>query len=56
MPKTPHPDSEEALENAAIAVFQQLGWTTANCFHEIVHATNSTLGRNSKDEVVLVSK
>ncbi|MFN5857682.1 MAG: type I restriction endonuclease subunit R [Pseudanabaenaceae cyanobacterium] len=56
MPKAPHPDSEEALENAAIAVFQQLGWTTANCFHEIVHATNSTLGRNSKDEVVLVSK
>jgi type I restriction enzyme, R subunit len=56
MTKAPHPDSEEALENAAMLVFEQLGWTTANCFHEVVGATNSSLGRNSKDEVVLVSK
>jgi len=56
MPKTPHPDSEEALENAAIDLFKQLGWTTANCFNEIVGKTNSTLGRQTKDEVVLVSK
>ena len=56
MPKIPHPDSEEALENAAIDLFKQLGWTTANCFNEIVGKTNSTLGRQTKDEVVLVSK
>ncbi|WP_041430017.1 HsdR family type I site-specific deoxyribonuclease, partial [Synechococcus sp. PCC 7502] len=56
MPKAPHPDSEEALENAAMLVFEQLGWTSANCFNEVVGATNSTLGRSSKDEVVLVSK
>jgi type I restriction enzyme R subunit len=56
MTKAPHPDSEEALENAAMLVFEQLGWTTANCFHEVVGANNSTLGRKSKDEVVLVSK
>ncbi|WP_082429387.1 type I restriction endonuclease subunit R [Pseudanabaena sp. 'Roaring Creek'] len=56
MTKAPHPDSEEALEEAARLVFEQLGWTTSNCFNEAVGANNSTLGRKSKDEVVLVSK
>jgi len=56
MAKTPHPDSEEALELAAIEVFEQMGWTTANCFNEFVGADNSTLGRQTKNEVVLVAK
>lgn len=30
----PHPDSEEALELETIALFQQLGYTTANCYSE----------------------
>jgi len=27
----PHPDSEEALELETIALFEKLGYTTANC-------------------------
>ena len=40
----PHPDSEAALENAAIALFASLGWETVNCYQELCGA-NSTLGR-----------
>jgi type I restriction enzyme R subunit len=32
----PHPDSEEALENATIELFSQLHWETANCYDENV--------------------
>lgn len=54
---SPHPDSEEALENATIDLFSELGWTVANCYNEVVGTgTNSTLGRASKDEVVLIPK
>lgn len=49
----PHPDSEQALENAAIALFGSLGWETMNCYQEIC-GTNSTLGREIRSEVVLV--
>jgi hypothetical protein len=31
-----HPDSEEALEKATMALFAQLGWQTANCFEEVI--------------------
>ncbi|WP_373528888.1 type I restriction endonuclease subunit R [Nostoc sp.] len=51
----PHPDSEAALENATIELFSQLQWETANCYHE-TFGTNSTLGRETKGEVVLIPK
>lgn len=51
----PHPDSEEALELATIKLFEQLGYTTANCYDEKV-GNNSTLGRETKSEVVLISQ
>lgn len=51
----PHPDSEAALENATITLFEELGYTTANCYHEI-YGENSTLGREASAEVVLVRK
>ncbi|MEH1806008.1 type I restriction endonuclease subunit R [Nostoc sp.] len=51
----PHPDSEAALENATIDLFSQLQWETANCYHE-TFGTNSTLGRETKGEVVLIPK
>src|SRR5579883_3451970 len=52
----PHPDSEPALENATIELFPQLQWETANCFSEEVGVKNSTLGRESRDQVVLIPK
>jgi type I restriction enzyme R subunit len=51
----PHPDSEEALELETIALFEQLGYTTANCYNEWNSGT-STLGRETKSDVVLISK
>lgn len=51
----PHPDSEEALENSSIELFSQLQWETANCYYE-TFGTNSTLGRETKDQVVLLPK
>ena len=51
----PHPDSEEALENATIVLFEELGYTTANCFHE-TYGENSTLGRETSAEVILIPK
>lgn len=50
--KQHHPDSETALELETIELFKQLQWQTMNCFDEKV-GSNSTLGRNSKKEVVL---
>ncbi|MEG3973142.1 hypothetical protein QT970_00770 [Microcoleus sp. herbarium8] len=51
----PHPDSEEALGLETITVFQQLGYTTANCYSEWNSGT-STLGRETRSEMVLISK
>lgn len=51
----PHPDSEAALENATIALFKELGYTTANCYHE-TYGEKSTLGRETSAEVVLIPK
>ena len=53
--RPPHPDSEEALENATMNLFAQLGWETANCYSEQVGEFN-TLGRVTRDEVVLIPK
>jgi hypothetical protein len=40
--------SENALvEQPAIALFEELGWPSANCFYEKVGTTNSTLGQES---------
>ncbi|WP_449416096.1 type I restriction endonuclease subunit R [Phormidium nigroviride] len=51
----PHPDSEEALELETIALFEKLGYTTANCYSEWISGT-SNLGRETRSEVVLISK
>ena len=49
--------SENALvEQPAIALFGDLGYSTANCFYEKVGTTNSTLGRETTADVVLVPK
>ena len=49
--------SEDALvERPAIALFGTLGYSTANCFNEQVGTTNSTLGRETTADVVLVPK
>src|SRR4028119_1442970 len=52
---SPHPDSEAALELSTIALFEKLGYTTANCYSEWNSGT-SNLGRETKSEVVLISK
>lgn len=51
----PHPDSEAALELETIKFFQQLGYTTANCYDEW-KTGNSKLGRETKTEVILTSQ
>jgi len=51
----PHPDSEAALELSTIALFEKLGYTTANCYSEWISGT-SNLGRETRSEVVLTSK
>jgi type I restriction enzyme, R subunit len=46
--------SENALvEQPAIALFGELGWPSANCFNEKVGTTNSTLGRETTNDVIL---
>ena len=50
----PHPDSEEALENAVLSqIFDQLlGWEPVVAYSETL-GPDGTLGRDSWDEVVL---
>ncbi len=49
--------SENALvEQPAIALFGVLGYATANCFKEHVGTDNSTLGRETTADVVLVPR
>lgn len=49
--------SEDALvEQPAIALFDELGYETASCFHEKVGGSGSTLGRETTEEVILVPK
>ncbi|MGO9272013.1 MAG: type I restriction endonuclease [Terriglobia bacterium] len=48
--------TEDALvEQPAIELFRELGWETANCFHEFDHG-RSPLSRESKGDVVLVQR
>ncbi len=48
--------SEDALvERPAIALFAEVGWQTANGFHEFDYGP-SPLGRDSKGEVVLLDR
>jgi type I restriction enzyme, R subunit len=44
------------VEQPAIALFSNLGWETANCFHEFEVAGGSPLGRETATEVVLVER
>ena len=49
--------SEDTLvEQPAIALFSELGYDTANCFYEKVGTSDSTLGRETTEQVVLVPK
>ena len=49
--------SENALvEQPAIALFAQLGYETANCFHEQGGGSASTLGRETTNEVILTPR
>ncbi|TWT74059.1 type I restriction endonuclease subunit R [Allorhodopirellula solitaria] len=49
--------SEDTLvEQPVIALFSELGYDTANCFYEKVGVSDSTLGRDTTEEVVLVPK
>ena len=54
-----HPDSEEALENATLALFAKLGWETVNAYDEVYGETQSAgtggpyLGRATRNEVIL---
>jgi len=34
-----HPDAEEALEKATLALFAELGWETVNGYHEVTDET-----------------
>jgi type I restriction enzyme, R subunit len=49
---TVNPDSEDALERNTVRLFEELGWESANCYHEVCGA-NSTLGRETTEQVVL---
>ena len=49
--------SENALvEQTAIALFRDLGWEYANCFHEFEQPDGSPLGRQTKSVVILESR
>lgn len=49
--------TEEALvERPAMDLFRQLGWPVQNCFHEFDEKGLSFLGRETKGDVVLISK
>jgi len=56
---TPRNDrySEESLvERPAMKLFGQLGWSAQNCFHEFNDNGKSFLGRETKADVILISK
>lgn len=49
--------SEQSLvEEPTIDLFKELGWETSNCFYEKVGPHDSTLGRQTTQEVVLVHR
>jgi type I restriction enzyme R subunit len=54
---SPHAYTEDQLvEQPAIGLFAELGWQSANCFHEFEQPGGSPLGRETPAEVVLVSR
>jgi len=44
------------IEQPTIAMFAELGWQTANCFHEFEQGGESPLGCVTKSEVALVPR
>jgi type I restriction enzyme R subunit len=54
-----HPDAEQALENATLALFAELGWQTVNAYDEVYGETPRAgtsglyLGRETRNEVIL---
>jgi len=54
-PSPAHDYSEDALEQAALGLFGNLGWATGNLYGEWTGSTSSE-GRGSDHEVVLVSR
>src|SRR6266699_1483480 len=46
------PDSEGTLEANTIGLFEELGWESADCYHE-TFGPNSLLGRETSEQVVL---
>jgi type I restriction enzyme R subunit len=53
----PNPDAEQALENATLALFAELGWQTADGYHEVYGAgPEATLSREHRGQVVLVDR
>ena len=46
---------DELVEQPSIALFEELEWDTADCYHEIV-GTNSDLGRETTNDVLLHSQ
>ena len=57
MTQTPSSDYSEStlVEQPAMELFGELGWKTADCFHEFDSGT-STLGRETPAEVVLIPR
>src|SRR5258708_1923556 len=50
-----NPDSEDTLERNTVRLFEELGWKSANCYHEVCGA-NSTLGRETTEQIVLETR
>src|SRR2546423_14977632 len=56
MPPESSDYSEDTLvEQHAIALLAELGYETANCFHE-TYGAHGTLGRETSGDVVLISR
>jgi len=55
-PKPGEYSEDELVEQSAIALFQQLGWETADCYHEFDLNSKSALGRENTGEVILTSR
>ena len=46
------PDSEGSLEANAVRLFEEIGWKSADCYHE-TFGPDSSLGRETSEQVVL---
>ena len=53
---SPHPYTEDQLvEQPAIALLAELGWTTVNALDEVL-GLEGTFGRETKSDVVLIAR